>query len=265
MSEFTHTCCYPSHPDGSKPNVDKKDPGEPGDSKPPAMKFSFELDGFQRAAIDCLERRESVLVAAHTSAGKTAVAQYAMAMAIRDNQRVIYTTPIKALSNQKYRDLGIAFSNAKLARSGPASEQSELTSDAAAAAGDVGLMTGDVTVNQEANCLVMTTEILRRHMRPRPRRHCNAFPISPIHLQSLHLGPRPPHPETVIRRRRRRSMLYHGAEALREVAWVVFDEARRSPTLSCLTALGSLTGACRDRGSSGDADYNCGSVRGRGT
>jgi ATP-dependent RNA helicase DOB1 len=129
------------------------------------MTFSFELDGFQRAAIDCLERRESVLVSAHTSAGKTAVAQYAMAMAIRDNQRVIYTTPIKALSNQKYRDLGIAFANAKLARSGNVSEQSELTAEAAAAAGDVGLMTGDVTVNQEANCLVMTTEILRRHMR----------------------------------------------------------------------------------------------------
>lgn len=52
----------------------------------------------------CLqERRESVLVAAHTSAGKTVVAEYAIAMAFRDKQRVIYTSPLKALSNQKFR------------------------------------------------------------------------------------------------------------------------------------------------------------------
>lgn len=49
------------------------------------------------------ERRESVLVAAHTSAGKTVVAEYAIAMAFRDKQRVIYTSPLKALSNQKFR------------------------------------------------------------------------------------------------------------------------------------------------------------------
>jgi ATP-dependent RNA helicase DOB1 len=77
-----------------------------------------------------------VLVAAHTSAGKTVVAEYAIAMALRDGQRVIYTSPIKALSNQKYRDLVEEFS-------------------------DVGLMTGDVTINPNASCLVMTTEILR--------------------------------------------------------------------------------------------------------
>ena len=50
-------------------------------------------------AVNCLEKYESVLVAAHTSAGKTAVAEYAIAMAIRDRQKVIYTSPIKALSN----------------------------------------------------------------------------------------------------------------------------------------------------------------------
>lgn len=49
------------------------------------------------------ERRESVLVAAHTSAGKTVVAEYAIAMAFRDKQRVVYTSPLKALSNQKFR------------------------------------------------------------------------------------------------------------------------------------------------------------------
>lgn len=53
------------------------------------------------------ERRESVLVAAHTSAGKTVVAEYAIAMAFRDKQRVIYTSPLKALSNQKFRCGGV--------------------------------------------------------------------------------------------------------------------------------------------------------------
>ena len=101
-----------------------------------AHNFPFELDEFQKKSILCLENHESVLVSAHTSAGKTVVAQYAIAMAKRDHQRVIYTSPIKALSNQKYRDLKEQF-------------------------GDVGLMTGDVTRNENASCIVMTTEILR--------------------------------------------------------------------------------------------------------
>ena len=102
----------------------------------PAKTYGFKLDPFQKKAIECLEKGESVLVSAHTSAGKTAVAEYAIAMGLRDHQRVIYTSPIKALSNQKYRDLEEEFS-------------------------DVGLMTGDVTINPNATILVMTTEILR--------------------------------------------------------------------------------------------------------
>lgn len=70
-----------------------------------------------------------VQVSAHTSAGKTVVASYAIAMSLRENQRVIYTSPIKALSNQKYRDFKEEFS-------------------------DVGLMTGDVTIDPNASCLV---------------------------------------------------------------------------------------------------------------
>lgn len=101
-----------------------------------AKTYKFELDPFQQVSVACLERKESVLVSAHTSAGKTAVAEYAIAMAFRDKQRVIYTSPLKALSNQKYREL-----------------QQEFT--------DVGLMTGDVTLSPNASCLVMTTEILR--------------------------------------------------------------------------------------------------------
>ncbi|EPS63959.1 hypothetical protein M569_10822, partial [Genlisea aurea] len=101
-----------------------------------AKAYPFVLDPFQEISVSCLERNESVLVSAHTSAGKTAVAEYAIAMAFRDKQRVIYTSPLKALSNQKYRELSQEFS-------------------------DVGLMTGDVTLAPNASCLVMTTEILR--------------------------------------------------------------------------------------------------------
>lgn len=102
----------------------------------PARLYPFQLDPFQQLSIACIERNESVLVSAHTSAGKTVVAEYAIAKALKNNQRVIYTSPIKALSNQKYREMNEMF-------------------------GDVGLMTGDVTINSTASCLVMTTEILR--------------------------------------------------------------------------------------------------------
>ncbi|KAK1392047.1 DExH-box ATP-dependent RNA helicase DExH10 [Heracleum sosnowskyi] len=101
-----------------------------------AKTYQFNLDPFQSVSVACLERNESVLVSAHTSAGKTAVAEYAIAMSFRDKQRVIYTSPLKALSNQKYRELSQEFT-------------------------DVGLMTGDVTLSPNASCLVMTTEILR--------------------------------------------------------------------------------------------------------
>lgn len=102
----------------------------------PARTWNFKIDPFQSLSVASIERDESVLVSAHTSAGKTVVAEYAIAQCLKRNQRVIYTSPIKALSNQKYRDFDAIF-------------------------GDVGLMTGDVTINPTASCLVMTTEILR--------------------------------------------------------------------------------------------------------
>ena len=108
----------------------------PRPPRPAARTWPFELDGFQRRAVACIDKTESVLVSAHTSAGKTVCAEYAIATALRDGQRVVYTSPIKALSNQKFRDLQEIFS-------------------------DVGLMTGDITINPQASCLVMTTEILR--------------------------------------------------------------------------------------------------------
>ena len=65
----------------------------------------FKLDPFQAKAVRAIESDESVLVCAHTSAGKTAIAEYSIAVSLKQNSRVIYTSPIKALSNQKYREL----------------------------------------------------------------------------------------------------------------------------------------------------------------
>lgn len=124
----------------------------------PARTWPFELDTFQKEAVYHLEQGDSVFVAAHTSAGKTVVAEYAIAMSKRNMTKTIYTSPIKALSNQKFRDFRETFEDL-----------------------DVGLITGDVQINPEANCLIMTTEILR-------------------------------------------SMLYRGADLIRDVEFVIFDE-----------------------------------------
>ncbi|KAL4067368.1 NUC185 domain-containing protein, partial [Scleroderma yunnanense] len=123
-----------------------------------AHKYPFELDTFQKEAVYHLEMGDSVFVAAHTSAGKTVVAEYAIALAEKHMTRAIYTSPIKALSNQKFRDFKQTFS-----------------------VSSVGILTGDVQINPEASCLVMTTEILR-------------------------------------------SMLYKGADLIRDVEFVIFDE-----------------------------------------
>ncbi|KZT27539.1 antiviral helicase [Neolentinus lepideus HHB14362 ss-1] len=123
-----------------------------------AHKYPFELDTFQKEAVYHLEMGDSVFVAAHTSAGKTVVAEYAIALAEKHMTRAIYTSPIKALSNQKFRDFKQTFSSQS-----------------------VGILTGDVQINPEGSCLVMTTEILR-------------------------------------------SMLYKGADLIRDVEFVIFDE-----------------------------------------
>jgi antiviral helicase SKI2 len=121
-----------------------------------AIQYPFELDPFQKQAILHLERNESVFVAAHTSAGKTVVAEYAIALCSKHLTRAVYTSPIKTLSNQKYREFKKLF-------------------------GDVGLITGDVSINPQASCLILTTEILR-------------------------------------------SMLYKGADLIRDIEWLIFDE-----------------------------------------
>lgn len=121
-----------------------------------ARTWPFEPDVFQKEAIYHLENGDSVFVAAHTSAGKTVVAEYAIALAAKHMTKAIYTSPIKALSNQKFRDFRQIFD-------------------------EVGILTGDVQINPEASCLIMTTEILR-------------------------------------------SMLYRGADIIRDVEYVIFDE-----------------------------------------
>jgi ATP-dependent RNA helicase HelY len=100
--------------------------------------YPFGLDAFQRTACRALEAGRGVLVAAPTGAGKTVVGEFAVHLALASGRKCFYTTPIKALSNQKYADL--------LARYG---------------AERVGLLTGDTSVNGDADVVVMTTEVLR--------------------------------------------------------------------------------------------------------
>lgn len=103
-----------------------------------ARSMPFELDDFQVKANDALEADDNVLVAAPTGAGKTVVADFAIYLAQERNVKAFYTTPIKALSNQKYHDLVETY--------GP---------------DRVGLLTGDTSINSEADIVVMTTEVLR--------------------------------------------------------------------------------------------------------
>jgi ATP-dependent RNA helicase HelY len=103
-----------------------------------ADRFSFELDDFQIQAIQAIEQGSSVLVAAPTGSGKTVVAEYAIERALSNGGKAFYTTPLKALSNQKFGDLVQVYGAER-----------------------VGLLTGDNTINSDASVVVMTTEVLR--------------------------------------------------------------------------------------------------------
>ena len=101
-------------------------------------RYPFPLDDFQVEAIRAVESDQSVIVSAPTGAGKTLVAEFAIQAALEGGTRLAYTTPLKALSNQKFGDFQRAYGEDK-----------------------VGILTGDVKVNPHAPIVVMTTEILR--------------------------------------------------------------------------------------------------------
>lgn len=100
--------------------------------------FPFELDDFQKEACKFIDDGKSVVVCAPTGAGKTVIAQHAIHKALEENKRIFYTTPLKALSNQKYYDFGEKYGSEK-----------------------VGLLTGDTSINRNAQIVVMTTEVFR--------------------------------------------------------------------------------------------------------
>ncbi|MEK6868294.1 MAG: DEAD/DEAH box helicase, partial [Nanoarchaeota archaeon] len=103
------------------------------------LKFKeFTLDQFQIEAIHAIEQNESVLVTAQTGSGKTLIADYIIDKFLHSGKRVIYTAPIKALSNQKFKDFKRDYGEEK-----------------------VGIMTGDLVINSHAPVLIMTTEIYR--------------------------------------------------------------------------------------------------------
>ncbi len=100
--------------------------------------LGFGLDRFQLDAIEAVDQRVNVLVSAPTGSGKTLVANYAIGRQLEREQRTFYTTPLKALSNQKYHELSELFGSSR-----------------------VGLLTGDTSINRTAPIVVMTTEVLR--------------------------------------------------------------------------------------------------------
>jgi ATP-dependent RNA helicase HelY len=140
----------PSHqrdPRGALPTLSSNltlDPRVEADLDQFGALYPFPLDEFQREAIRTLLRGDSVMVAAPTGTGKTVVAEFAIFDSFKRAGRVIYTTPIKALSNQKYRDLRALYGD------------------------EVGLLTGDVSENRDARVVVMTTEVLRNMLLQTP-------------------------------------------------------------------------------------------------
>ena len=102
------------------------------------FEFPFELDDFQKEACKCIENKESVVVCAPTGAGKTVIAEFAIQCALKNDERIFYTTPLKALSNQKFNDFSQKYGADK-----------------------VGLLTGDSSFNRNAQIVVMTTEVFR--------------------------------------------------------------------------------------------------------
>ena len=122
-------------------------------------RYNFPLDDFQQQAIGVLAQGESVMVAAPTGTGKTIVAEYGIFQAYSQHKRIFYTTPVKALSNQKFKDLHAQYGDA------------------------VGLLTGDVIENPNGFIIVMTTEVLRNMLLQSPDefKHVTCVVFDEIH------------------------------------------------------------------------------------
>ncbi|MEO0013783.1 MAG: hypothetical protein RLZZ535_2172 [Cyanobacteriota bacterium] len=114
----------------------------------PQELFPFELDGFQHKAIAALAADKSVVICAPTGSGKTLIGEYAIYRALSHGKRVFYTTPLKALSNQKFRDFQEQFAQGDSRK--------------------IGLLTGDTIINPNADVVVMTTEIFRNMLYETP-------------------------------------------------------------------------------------------------
>ena len=120
--------------------------------------FPYEIDGFQRSSISSIENGHNVLVTAHTGAGKSTVAEYTIFKYLEEGKKVIYTSPIKTLSNQKYGDFCKMFG-----------------------VDNIGLITGDIKLNEEAPCIIMTTEILRNQIFTSPIENLGAVIFDEVH------------------------------------------------------------------------------------
>ena len=138
--------------------------------------YPFELSDFQKYAIQAIEEGKHILITAHTGSGKTLSAEYAIQKFCRGGKKVIYTSPIKSLSNQKFHEFGQKFPDI-----------------------DFGILTGDVKFNPEADCLIMTTEILRNTL----------FQKQMLDTETLH--------ETQL-------SLHFEMDIHQELACVIFDE-----------------------------------------
>lgn len=123
--------------------------------------FGFELDSFQKHAISAIKRGENVLVTAHTGSGKTVPAIFGIADSLAKNKKVIYTSPIKSLSNQKLFELKRKFP-------------------------DVGILTGDIKFNPDAQCVIMTTEILRNILYQQESQHVDITEVDKVIFDEVH-------------------------------------------------------------------------------
>ena len=117
-------------------------------------KFPYRLDDFQMNGCWGIQNNKNILITAHTAAGKTTLAEYAIALSLHLGKKVLYTSPIKTLSNQKFFDFKRSL-------------------------GEVGILTGDIKLNPESNVLILTTEILRNKLDYEPESfeniHCVIF------------------------------------------------------------------------------------------